>query len=204
VDTTVKSAGVVLCGILAVSSMIGQTKPAQTNSAAANSARAKSVRVSRRPPAVAESKSPNVRTQNAGENGPVFVLNGMPMLLDVHHDTEVGTNNPVDVYEFVIEMQVMNSDGDLEPVGLQIHNFFTVKPQDPRNDFNRHNARDCRLWNGLILKAMKSRDPKSKTWPYVEFVTNSDARVLETNEDGQVFWSDDVECWGSSDRFSPF
>jgi hypothetical protein len=189
VNTIVKSAWVGLLGILAVSSLMGQTKP---------------VRVSRRPPAVAESTSPNIHTHNAGENGPVFVLNGMPMLLDVHHDTEVGTNRPVDVYEFVIEMQVMNSDGDLEPVGLQIHNFFTVKPQDPRNDFNRHNARDCRLWNGLVLKAMKSRDPQSKTWPYVEFVTNSDARILETNEDGQVFWSDDVECWGSSDRFSPF
>jgi hypothetical protein len=153
---------------------------------------------------VAESKKSDISHRNAGENGPVYILNGLPMLLAVRHDTEAGSNRPVDVYEFVIEMQVMNSDGDLEPVGLQIHNYFTVKPQDPKNDFNRHNARDCRLWNGLIVKAIQSRDPRSKTWPYVAFVTNSDARTLETNEHGQVFWSDDVECWGSSDRFAPF
>ncbi len=28
---------------------------------------------------------------------------------------------------FVIELQVMNSDGNLEPVGLQIHNYYTAK-----------------------------------------------------------------------------
>ena len=52
--------------------------------------------------------------------------------------------------------------------------------------------------------AMASRDPKSKTWPYVEFLTAQGARTIQTNEDGTVYWSDDIECWGSSDRFPPF
>jgi len=38
----------------------------------------------------------------------------------------------------------------------------------------------------------------------VELVTNAEPRVLQTNEDGAVFYSDDIECWGSVDRFSPF
>ena len=59
------------------------------------------------------------------------MLNGMPMLLELHHDTEVGTNAPIDVYMFVIEMQVMNSDGNLEPEGLQIHNYYTASPRIP-------------------------------------------------------------------------
>jgi hypothetical protein len=105
---------------------------------------------------------------------------------------------------FVIELQVMNSDGDLEPEGLQIHNYFTKWPQDRRNDINRHNARDCKIWSGLQTRAMRNRNPKIKTWPYVELVTSTDARVLQTNEDGAVWYSDDIECWGASDRFSPF
>src|ERR1700687_4359533 len=43
------------------------------------------------------------------------ILNGVPMLLAVHHDTEVGTGRPLDVYQLVIEMQIMNSDGNFEP-----------------------------------------------------------------------------------------
>ena len=87
------------------------------------------------------------------------------MLLARYHDTEVGTNKHIDVYDFVIEMQVMNSDGNLEPVGLQIHNLV---------------------------------------WPYVEFTAAQGARVVQTNEHGAVWWSDDIECWGSQDRFPPF
>jgi len=132
------------------------------------------------------------------------ILDGMPMLLELHHDTEVGTNKPIDVDMFVIELQVMNSDGNLEPVGLQIHNFYTAKPMDPKNAINPRNARDCRYWNLLVNQAMKTRKDTSKTWPYVEFTVAQGARVIQTNEDGAVFWSDDVECWGSSDRFSPF
>ena len=55
----------------------------------------------------------------------------MPMLLELHHDTEAGTNKPIDVYMFVIEMQVMNSDGNFEPMGLQIHQLLHGKPARP-------------------------------------------------------------------------
>ena len=126
------------------------------------------------------------------------------MLLELHHDTEVGTGNPIDVYMFVIEMQIMNSDGNLEPVGLQIHNFYTANPLDAKNDVNPKNARDCKKWNTLVLKALQTHNPKSATWPYVEFITAQGARVVQTNEDGAVWWSDDIECWGSTDRFPPF
>ena len=132
------------------------------------------------------------------------ILDGMPMLLELHHDTEVGTNKPIDVYMFVIEMQIMNSDGDLEPEGLQIHNYYTAKAVNPNTAPNPNNARDCKSWNGLVTNEMKSRNSNSPTWSYVEFMVAQGARTLQTNEDGQVFWSDDVECWGSRDRFPPF
>jgi len=137
-------------------------------------------------------------------DGSVFVLDGMPMLMELHHDTEVGTGKPIDVYMLVIEMQVMNSDGNLEPVGLQFHNYFTAKPLDRKNDFNPHNARDCKLWAQHIQSALQHHDSKSRIWPYIEMLTNSNARVVETNEDGSVWYSDDIQCWGSMDRFSPF
>jgi hypothetical protein len=132
------------------------------------------------------------------------ILDGLPILLDLHHDTEVGTNRPVDVYVFVIELQVLNSDGNLEPEGLQIFNFYTAKPQNPNNAPNPHNAKDCRTWNKLVNQELKERGPNSPTWSYVEFTVAQGARMLQTNEDGLVFWSDDVECWGSRDRFPPF
>jgi len=132
------------------------------------------------------------------------ILNGLPINFEIHHDTEVGTGKPIDVILFVIELQVMNSDGDLEPEGLDIFNYFTAKPVDAKDDVNPHNARDCMYWNGLVLNAIETRDPSSRTWPYVEFTAAQGARVIQTNEDGAVWWSDDVECWGSSDRFSPF
>jgi hypothetical protein len=82
------------------------------------------------------------------------ILDGPPLLLELHHDTEVGTNKPIDVFMFVIEMQVMNSDGNFEPVGLQIHNFYTQYAQDPANASNPNHARDCRIWNYLVNTAL--------------------------------------------------
>jgi hypothetical protein len=179
---------VVLTGMLMIPSVFGQAKPPK---------------IERRPPLSAATTA-QASTQPAPNYEFFSILDGLPMLLDVHHDTEVGTNRPINVYVFVIEMQIMNSDGNLEPVGLQIHNYFTVYAQDAKNDVNPRNGRDCHLWNGLVLSALKHRDPKSPTWPYVEFMTAEGARMVQTNEDGPVWWSDDIQCWGSSDRFSPF
>jgi hypothetical protein len=163
----------------------------------------KQVRTERRPPAqpdasssISDAKQPDYRYFS--------ILNGVPMSLELHHDTEVGTNKPVDVYVLVIEMQVMNSDGHLEPIGLDFFNFYTAIAQDPKTAPNRQNGRDCRLWNKIITQQLKTHDPTSPTWPYIEFTVAQGARKLRTNEDGQVYWSDDVECWGSQDRFPPF
>ena len=132
------------------------------------------------------------------------ILDGMPMLLTLHHDTVAGTNQPIDVYQFVIELQVMNSDGNLEPEGLDIFNFYTAKPVSPDTAPNPHTARDCAKWNSIITQEMKTRPPYLQVWPYVEFTVAQGARMIETNEDGLVWWSDDIQCWGSEDRFSPF
>ncbi len=158
-------------------------------------------RVTRRPVATAEASTASTPAPNYEF---FSILDGTPMLLELHHDTEVGTNKPIDVYMFVIELQVMNSDGNLEPVGLQIHNFYTAQPQDAKNDINPHNARDCKTWNTLVTKALQTHKSGSATWPYVEFTTAQGARVVQTNEDGAVWYSDDIECWGSTDRFPPF
>jgi hypothetical protein len=180
---------IILIGMFLTSSAFAQDKEEKT---------------SRRPPSDAR---PQTQRPNTGGQGPWWILDGMPMLYARHHDTEVGTNNPVDVDELVIEMQVMNSDGNLEPVGLQIHNFFTAHPQDAKNDFNTHNGRDCHDWSGLISNALrkkKNHPTSSRTWPYIEFIVEIDARILQTNEDGAVFYADDIECWGAMDRFPPF
>ena len=178
----------IMAGMLAIAPIFGQTKQ---------------VPEQRRP--AANAPASDVAPYKAQDgSGASYILDGLPMLLELHHDTEVGTNKPVDVYMFVIEMQIMNSDGNLEPIGLQIHNYYTRWPQDLKTVFNPHNARDCKIWNGLQTRAMRNRNPKIKTWPYVELVTAVGARVLQTNEDGAVWWSDDIECWGSTDRFSPF
>lgn len=177
---------VILLALLSTSPLLGQ---------------AKETRATRRPPAVAPD---GAQSKPLDDSGAVFVLDGMPMLLELHHDTEVGTNKPIDVYMLVIEMQIMNSDGDLEPVGLQIHNYYTKWPQDRRGDINRHNARDCSKWAHIIGRDLKNHDPKSATWPYIEFQSAVGARVVNTNEDGQVWFSDDVQCWGAMDRFRPF
>ena len=178
----------VMVGILVVSPVFGQTKQMQTQ---------------RRP--AANAPASDVAPYKAQDgSGASYILDGRPVLLTLHHDTEVGTNNLVDVWQFVIELQVMNSDGNLEPEGLQISNLYTRYPRDRKNDINPHNAYDCKLWAGLQTTAMQKRNPKLKTWPYVEFVTAVGARVVQTNEDGAVWYSDDIECWGSSDRFPPF
>jgi hypothetical protein len=165
-------------------------------------AQGKAVQTERRPAADTPAKSERTKPAT-GDNG-YYILDGLPVLLTPYHDTEVGTNKPIDIYAFVIELQVMNSDGDLEPEGLQIFNFYTAHPQDRRNDVNPRNARDCAKWYTLQNQALQEHDPKAKTWPYVEFVTATDARVLQTNEHGSVYYSDDIECWGASDRFRPF
>lgn len=155
-----------------------------------------------RHPAINAEASPRTAPKPDGDF--FSIANGLPMLLELHHDTEVGTGNPIDVYMFVIEMQVMNSDGNFEPVGLQIHHYYTAKAVDPNHAFNPHNARDCKVWNSIINYELSRHTSKSVTWPYVQFITAQGARVIQTNEDGAVWWSDDIECWGSKDRFPPF
>jgi hypothetical protein len=173
--------------IFAVSSVLAQSNPA---------------RHERRPVAAAEVVSTLAQTQPTYQY--FSILDGTPMGLALHHDTEVGTGKPVDVYQYAIELQVLNSDGNLEPEGLIIDNFYTARAVDPLTAPNPNNARDCKTWNALVLNEIKTRSSKSPTWSYVEFTVAQGARVIHTNEDGQVFWSDDIECWGSRDRFPPF
>jgi len=109
--------GAAVFGLL--SSIFAQTKPAQEL----------------RHPAAAAKPSPESAPRPSGDY--FSILNGLPMLLTLHHDTEVGTNKPIDVYMFVIEMQVMNSDGNLEPEGLQFHEYYTAKPLDAKNDVSQ-------------------------------------------------------------------
>ena len=99
---------------------------------------------------------------------------------------------------------VLNSDGNFEPEGLQIFNFYTANSVDPNTAPNSHNARDCKIWNALVSKEMAIRPPNAPTWSYIEFTVAQGARMIQTNEDGYVWWSDDIECWGSRDRFPPF
>jgi hypothetical protein len=132
------------------------------------------------------------------------LLDGLPMYLELHHDTEVRTGKPIEVYMFVIEKQIMNSDGRREPIGLQILNFYTAKAMDPQTAWNPANAADCKTWNGLILNELEHHESSQPTWPYVQFAVAQGARTIETNEDGQVWWSDDISCWGAQDRFAPF
>jgi hypothetical protein len=183
---------------------LGASAFANSALAQAKLTQTKQVRTERRPPMLPDP----AESQSTPPKPPSYeyfsILNGLPMLFELHHDTEVGTNRPVDVYVFVIELQVMNSDGDAEPIGLDIFNFFTAKPQNPDTAPNPHNPKDCRTWNKLINQEIATRNQSSATWPYVEFTVAQGARRLQTNEDGQVFWSDDVECWGSQDRFPPF
>jgi len=166
-------------------------------------AQGKQIKTERRPPA-----QPDPAVSSTSPTQPAYdyfsILDGMPMLMELHHDTEVGTNKPIDVYQFVIELQVMNSDGNLEPEGLQIFNYYTAKAVNPNTAPNPNTARDCKVWSGLVTNEMQHRNPKSPTWSYVEFSVAQGARTIQTNEDGQVWWSDDIQCWASRDRFPPF
>jgi hypothetical protein len=132
------------------------------------------------------------------------ILNGVPMALELHHDTEVRTGKPIDVYFLLVEQQVMNSDGKREPIGFQFGNYYTAKAVDPQTAWNPNNAADCKTWNGLILSELEHHEPSQSTWPYIQFAVAQGARTIETNEDGPVWWSDDIECWGAQDRFAPF
>lgn len=184
----IRSISFILLALLITGSVFAQTKP---------------VRHQRRPAALPEASAlafdPKQPTYEY-----FSILDGTPMGLALHHDTEVGTNRPVDVYVYPIELQVLNSDGALEPVGLIIDHFYTAKAVAPLTAPNPNNARDCKTWNTLVTNEEKNQNPKSPTWSYVEFTVAQGARVIQTNEDGQVFWSDDIECWGSRDRFPPF
>jgi hypothetical protein len=131
------------------------------------------------------------------------IFNGQPKGLELHHDTIAGSGKPIDVYVFPIELQVMNSDGNFEPEGLIIDHFYTAKPVMPGTAPNPHNARDCGIWNSQIVKEMQ-HDPTASTWSYITFTVAQGARTIQTNEDGLVWWSDDIECWGARDRFPPF
>jgi|SRR5580658_1688509 hypothetical protein len=178
----------VMVGMLVAATVLGQGKQMQ---------------IRRQPLADApasEQAAPSVFRETPARD----VLNGVPIQLEVHHDTEVRTHKPVDVYALTIERQTMNSDGDWEPIGLQVISFYTRYAQDPLSDANPHNGHDCKVWFRLQTSAIENRDPKSGTWPYIEFVKRVDARIIRTREDGAVYWSDDIECWGSLDRFPPF
>lgn len=164
-------------------------------------AQAKQVRHERRPAAVPEAPLPEVQPQPKYDF--FSIMDGGPKGLELHHDTEVGSNKPIDVYVFPIELQVMNSDGNIEPEGLIIDHFYTAKAVHPDTAPNPHNARDCKIWNDVVVNEINNRKG-GRTWPYVEFTVAKGARVIQTNEDGQVWWSDDIECWGSQDRFRPF
>jgi len=132
------------------------------------------------------------------------MLDGVPMALELHHDTEARTGKPIEVYLMVIEKQVMNSDGQREPIGLQFGNYYTAKPMDPQTAWNANNAADCKTWKGLVLNELEHHEPNQPTWSYIQFAVAEGARTIETNEDGPVWWSDDIECWGARDRFPPF
>ena len=165
-------------------------------------AQGKPIRSQRRPSEQAAALSMEPQAQPSTEY--FSILDGTPKGLWLHHDTEVGTGRPIDVYQFAIELQVLNSDGDFEPEGLIINNFYTARAVEPTRAMNPHNARDCKIWNEYVLSQIATRNPADVTWPYIEFTTAMGARTVQTNEDGQVWWSDDIECWGSQDRFPPF
>jgi len=160
------------------------------------------IRHERRPAAAPEMILPAEQKQPTYQY--FSILDGTPMGLTLHHDTVAGTGQALDVYVYPIELQVLNSDGNFEPEGLIIDNFYTAKAINPLTAPNPNNARDCKFWNSLVLKEVSLQPPISPTWSYVEFTVAQGARVVQTNEDGQVYWSDDIECWGARDRVPPF
>ena len=92
-------------------------------------AQGKQLQTQRRPAADAEATTEKAPSDPQSGGEAYHILNGVPTLLRLHHDTEVGTNNPVDVYALVIEMQVMNSDGEREPIGLQLLHEVSSRPE---------------------------------------------------------------------------
>ena len=102
-------------------------------------AQAKQIRHERRPAATA-AVDPTAPMQQP--NYQYFsILDGTPKGLWLHHDTEVSTGKPIDVYVFAIELQVLNSDGNFEPVGLIIDNFTRRRQWIPPGLSILHNAR---------------------------------------------------------------
>jgi hypothetical protein len=99
-----------------------------------------------------------------------------------------------------------NQDRKANPLGnpwvFSSGNYITAKPQDrkPKN----HDARDCKIWYRAVQASAPEYDGNTKVYPYLEFITKKGARIVQTNEDGPVLFSDDVECWKSGDRFPPF
>jgi hypothetical protein len=181
----------IMVGMFTVAGLAQEQAPGKT----------RQIKSERRP----ASSAPSAQTTAAPPDYANFsILNGLPMALFLHHDTVVGTNEPIDVYENVIERQVMNSDGGVGPIGLQIHNYYTMRAQDAKHSGGIRHAQDCKKWTILTVEALRNHHPKDATWPYIEFVVAEGARTVETNEHGPVFFSDDIECWGSLDRFPPF
>lgn len=186
---TTRSFAILLLAALLATSGLAQTKKARTE---------------RRPANSSENLARAIEVQKQPSYEYFSILNGGPVLMQLRHDTVAGTNQPIDVYKFVIELQVMNSDGDLEPEGLQIFNYYTAHAISPDTAPNPNTARDCVKWNNIINQEIKTRPPYIPVWPYVEFTVAQGARMIQTNEDGLVWWSDDIQCWGSEDRFPPF
>jgi hypothetical protein len=184
----------VLLGALSVS-VFGQTQTATNKNQPVKSERR---------PAFSASTARSETTPPPPDYFNFSILNGLPMALWLHHDTVAGTGEPIDVYEFVIERQAMNSDGGIRPIGLQIHNYYTMRAQDAKQDGGVRHAQDCKKWVTVIVNALHNHKSTDATWPFVEFTVAEGARTVDTNEHGSVFYSDDIECWGSLDRFPPF
>lgn len=184
---SIKLPAAVLVGVLGVMSAVAQENQ---------------IREERRPAANAEATLPD--SPKAPNYEYFSILDGTPQGMELHHDTLAGSGTPIDVVKYSIELQVLNSDGNLEPEGLIISHFYTARAVQPEKAPNPHNAKDCATWNSLVSQEIKNRPPNSPTWSYVEFTVAQGARILQTNEDGAVYWSDDIECWGSRDRFPPF
>jgi hypothetical protein len=159
------------------------------------------VRLERHPNAT---EAAAVETQKQPTYRYFSMLEGVPMVFELHHDTESRTGKPIDVYLMVIEKQTMNSDGKREPIGLQFGNYYTAKAMDPQTAWNPNNAADCKTWKELALDELEHHEPNQPTWSYMQFAVAEGARTVETVEDGPVWWSDDIECWGVRDRFAPF
>ena len=83
----IRLASAVFLGALSVSSLSGQARQLQ---------------VTRRPPAVPDAQ----QSQKREWDGPVFVLDGMPMLMQLHHDTEAAAGRWTPIC--CDEMQIMN------------------------------------------------------------------------------------------------